>query len=587
MSELKTTYEWKEIPWRKLERRIFKLQKRIYQASRRGEINKVRKLQRLMFKSKSAKLLAVRRVTQENRGKKTAGVDGVKSLTPKQRVELAQQLQLGDKAKPTLRVWIPKPGSDAKRPLSIPVMYDRALQTLVKLTLEPEWEARFEPNNYGFRPGRSCQDAVIAIWHHINQKPKWVLDADISNCFDRICHKALLNKVNTSPSIRRQLRAWLLAGVMDAGKYSSTSSGVPQGGTISPLLANIALHGMENRIKQAFPGGYTHVNKKTVRISPASLIRYADDFVILHTELEVINQCKTIIADWLKDLGLELKQAKTRIAHTLDGGKEYQTGFDFLGFNIRQVKVGIHQTPTTAKGYKTLITPSLLKVKEHALNLAATVHKCKAAPQVTLIKCLNPLIRGWANYYRVGNSKETYSTLDHLLYQKLRRWAVRRHANKNGHWIAAKYWGLDSGEGWQFVDKDSQIRLIKHAHTKVISPRTRDQYVKVAGERSPYDGDWAYWGSRMGKHPELPVRVATLLKQQKGKCPHCNLHFTPFSQMEVHHKDSNRKNNSWANLELVHAVCHDLIHGQRNHDYNNTEWFWEWIDDIPYPVSNV
>lgn len=195
MSELKTTYEWKEIPWRKLERKIFKLQKRIYQASRRGEVTKVRKLQRLLMKSWAAKLLAVRRVTQENKGKKTAGIDGVKSLTPKQRLELTKELRLTDKAKPTRRVWIDKPGREEKRPLGIPIMHDRAMQALVKLALEPEWEARFEPNSYGFRPGRSCHDAIAAIWYQINKMPKWVLDADIAKCFDRIDHTALLRKI--------------------------------------------------------------------------------------------------------------------------------------------------------------------------------------------------------------------------------------------------------------------------------------------------------------------------------------------------------------------------------------------------------
>lgn len=235
MSELTTTYEWEDIPWRKLERKTSKLQKRIYQASRRGEIKKVRKLQKLLMKSRLAKLLAVRRVTQENKGKKTAGVDAVKSLSPKQRLELAKNLRLTDKAKPTRRVWIPKPGRDEKRPLGIPVIHERALQALVKQAMEPEWEARFEPNSFGFRRGRSCHDAIKAIWDNISQKPKWVLDADIAQCFDRINHETLLCKLNTSPKIRRQIRAWLRAGVMDGLKYFDTTEGTPQGGVISPL----------------------------------------------------------------------------------------------------------------------------------------------------------------------------------------------------------------------------------------------------------------------------------------------------------------------------------------------------------------
>ena len=207
--------EWKAIPWRKLERKVFKVQKRIYRAASRGDVRTVRRLQKLMMKSWSAKCLAVRRVSQENQGKKTAGIDGVKSLTPTQRTELVKDLKLGKKGKPARRVWIPKPGRDEKRPLGIPVMHDRALQGLLKQALEPEWEARFERNSYGFRPGRGCHDAIEAIFISIKQKSKWVLDADIAKCFDKINHQALLEKLNTSPTIRRQIRAWLKAGVVD------------------------------------------------------------------------------------------------------------------------------------------------------------------------------------------------------------------------------------------------------------------------------------------------------------------------------------------------------------------------------------
>ena len=205
----KSMYGWNDINWRKLERGVHKLQKRIFQSSNRGNVKLVRRLQKLLISSRSARLLAVRRVTQDNQGKKTAGVDGVKSLTPKQRLILVDKIKLGTKAKPTRRVWIPKPGTTEERPLGIPTMNDRALQALVKLVLEPEWEARFEPNSYGFRPGRSCHDAIGAIFSTIALKSKYVLDADISKCFDRINHTKLLSKLNTFPTLRKQIRAWL------------------------------------------------------------------------------------------------------------------------------------------------------------------------------------------------------------------------------------------------------------------------------------------------------------------------------------------------------------------------------------------
>ena len=242
--------EWSDIDWKKVEKTVFKLQNRIYRASESGDMFAVRRLQKMLIKSWSARLLALRRVTQDNQGKKTAGVHGIKVLTPQQRLALVGRLKLGTKSKPTRRVWIDKPGTKEKRPLGIPTIEERAKQALVKLALEPEWECRFEPNSYGFRPGRSTRDAIGAIFNAIRYKPKFVLDADISKCFDCIDHKALLLKLNTYPSLTRQIRAWLISGVMDKGIFDETSQGTPQGGVISPLLANIALHGMEERVKQ-------------------------------------------------------------------------------------------------------------------------------------------------------------------------------------------------------------------------------------------------------------------------------------------------------------------------------------------------
>ena len=227
-------YEWNTLPWRKIERKVFKLQKRIYQASNRGDVKAVHRLQRLLSRSWSAKCLSVRRVTQDNQGKRTAGVDGVKLLTPHQRCKLVGHLHLHAKAQPIRRVWIPKPGSTEKRPLGIATIPDRALQTLVKLALEPEWEARFEANSYGFRPGRSCHDAVAAIAIAINQRPSYVLDADISKCFDKINQQQLLVKLGTYPEIRWLVKGWLKAGVMDGDCLYPIEEGVPQGGPLTP-----------------------------------------------------------------------------------------------------------------------------------------------------------------------------------------------------------------------------------------------------------------------------------------------------------------------------------------------------------------
>jgi len=224
-------YQWETIRWPRIERLVFKLQKRIYRAAQRGDHRQVRRLQKLLMRSRAAKLLAVRKVTQDNRGKRTAGIDGQTALTPTKRMALVEHLPLDGQAQPVRRVRIPKPDTTEHRPLGIPTIADRAKQSLVTLGLEPEWEAKFEPNSDGFRPGRSTWDAIAAIYVQINQKPKWVLDADITKCFDRIDHTALLRKLDANPTVRRQIKAWLQAGVREDGELFPTDAGTPQGGT--------------------------------------------------------------------------------------------------------------------------------------------------------------------------------------------------------------------------------------------------------------------------------------------------------------------------------------------------------------------
>jgi RNA-directed DNA polymerase len=275
---------WQSVQWRVVEKQVFRLQKRIYRASQNGNVKLVHNLQRLLVKSYYGKLIATRKVTQDNQGKKTAGVDGVKSLTPKQRLEITGQIKLRGKCKPTRRVNIPKPNGET-RPLGIPCIEDRIKQCLVKLALEPQWEAKFEPNSYGFRPARSCHDAIQAIFKSIKCQPKYVLDADIAKCFDRIDHNKLLTKLETYPQLRREINSWLKSGYMDNTQLFPTKEGTPQGGVISPLLANIALHGMELELKK-FAG--TWKGGKKNNMDNLGIIRYADDFVILHKDIERI-----------------------------------------------------------------------------------------------------------------------------------------------------------------------------------------------------------------------------------------------------------------------------------------------------------
>lgn len=558
-----TMYEWKDIPWRKLEVQVFKLQKRIYQASSRGDVKGVRKLQRLLIKSRAAKLLCARKVTQDNRGKRTAGIDGVKSLTPKQRLALAKDLAIPNKATPIRRVWIPKPGKQEKRPLGIPIMRDRAAQALVKLALEPEWEAKFEAYSYGFRPGRSAHDAIKYIFLGICRKDKYVLDADIKKCFDKINHKMLLSKLGTFPVIRRAIKAWLKAGVMEGGKLFPTEEGTPQGGVISPLLANIALHGLEEHLVKSVP------KQKMVNGTNTAwnliFVRYADDFIIMHRDLDVVKNAQALAAEWLSKMGLELSPTKTKIVHTFMPHEEHEPGFDFLGFSIRQYPLGKRnrrtmkggsrygQTWSWDKQFKTIITPIKEAILRHKTKLSQIVDGLKTAPQSRLIRELNSVIQGWANYYCSVNSKEIFGDIDHWLWEKLMRWAKRRHPMKPMKWIVNKYWHGDEKNKWDFSDEETS--LSQHRLTPI------EIHVNVKDIRSPFDRDWIYWNTRIGKYLGTRPIVGKLLKTQKGKCVCCGLHFRLEDLIEVDHLDSNRNNKRTSNLQALHGHCHDQKHG--------------------------
>jgi RNA-directed DNA polymerase len=553
-TSLKTTDIWKTINWAKVQRKVFKLQKRIYQASLSGQNAKARRLQRLLVKSYYAKLLAIRKVTQDNQGKKTAGIDGIKSITPKQRLELSQNLSKYQKAKPLRRKWIPKPNGE-KRPLGIPTINDRVRQTLVKLALEPQWEARFEGESYGFRPGRSAHDAMSRIFLSIKQGEYYILDADISKCFDQINHDYLLSKIDCPSIIKAQIKQWLKAGVMDNGLFEATEAGTPQGGVISPLLANIALDGMIRLIENLFPKG-TNGNKNYAKV-----IRYADDFVVISPQVEVIQQCQIDLEEWLKPIGLELKPAKTRICHTLREiqvkGNKVKPGFDFLGWNFRQYPVGKHHSSKTGSrnqkllGFNTLIKPSKKSIKAHADQVKKVIKSHKTAPQTALIRNLNPVIRGWCNYHSRVVSKKTFSSLDHMTWQRLRAWTVSR-CGKASYKKLRKYYKKNGNRAWSF-ETNKGLKLLIHAET----PITR--HVTVRPEASPYDGNWTYWSTRKGTSFDVPKRVATLLKKQKGRCNLCGQYFSPEDIVEIDHilPTTLGGKNEYKNLQLLHRHCHD------------------------------
>jgi RNA-directed DNA polymerase len=496
--------EWDAVDWRRIEGDVRRLRQRIFAASRAGDLKRVRNLQKLMLRSRSNALLSVRRVTQLNAGRKTAGVDGEVVVDAQQKADTAHWLQHRAapwSPRPVKRVYVPK-SNGRRRPLGIPVIADRCLQALAVNALEPEWEARFEPKSYGFRPGRGCHDAIVAI-HTVasrtDAKRLWALDADLKAAFDQLDHDHILASLGTFPA-RGLVRRWLQAGVIEDGRFTPTEEGVPQGGVISPLLLNVALHGME----AAAGVRYHQTGTRAGKVMPncPTVIRYADDLLALCHTREQAEQVKARLGQWLEPRGLVFNEDKTQITHL-------EQGVDFLGFTIRRYPNG-----------KLLTKPSNDALRRIRRRLSAEVTALRGANADAVVARLNPIITGWAAYYRIGVSKRAFAALDAHLWRLVYKWARFSHPNKSARWVIAQYFGLFNParqDKWVFGNRASGFYLRKFAWTPIIRHRM------VAATASPDDPSLTdYWTRRRRRQPP-PLGTATLrlLRVQHGRCPLC------------------------------------------------------------------
>lgn len=511
--------DWRSVDWPSAEDQVQRLRYRIFTASRDGDLKKVRSLQKLMLRCRANALVAVRRVTERNVGRDTAGIDGKVVVLPREKAELAAWVQSRSSSwttRPVKRVFIPK-ANGKRRPLGIPVIADRALQAAVLNALEPAWEARFEPRSYGFRPGRGCHDAIEAI-HAVgkgkNAKRLWVLDADLAAAFDRIDHDRLLGSLGTFPA-REVIRQWLKAGVIHRGRFAPSEAGTPQGGVISPLLLNIAMHGMEHAAGVRYFTTGAHAGH--TKLDSPVLIRYADDLVALCHSRTQAEQVKARLAAWLQPRGLAFNEDKTRIVHLTEG-------FDFLGYRARKYPDG-----------KLLIMPSPAAVKRFRERLRTELRSLRGANAAMVIAELNPILRGWAAYYRNGVSKRVFNDIDDYLWWLVWRWAARRHSKKPKKWITFRYFGAFNPfrqAKWLFGDRDSGAYLTKLAWTPIV------RHQLVDGTASPDDPELAdYWAARRRQRkPPLDRRAIGQLRKQHGRCPLCG-DFLLHADTEPQHPD--------------------------------------------------
>ena len=554
----KTQTNWNATNWRKANRTVRNLRHRIFRATQEGNLNKVRSLQKLMLKSYSNRLVSVRRVAQINAGKNTPGVDKLVIKTPAARGRMVDVLAHYSlwKAKPARRVYIPK-ASGKLRPLGIPVVIDRCLQAMVKNALEPAWEAKFEGMSYGFRPGRSCHDAIAKIYElaRPNKNKKWIFDADIRGAFDNISHDYLLKVIGSVPG-KELIKQWLKAGYVEQEMFHTTERGTPQGGVVSPLLANIALHGMEEAIGVKY-------NCRGQLIGKRAVVRYADDFVCFCETREDAEQVQKILVEWLKERGLTLSEEKTRIVHLTEG-------FDFLSFHIRH-----YPAPQTARsGWKLLIKPSKEAVLDVRKNLKDLWNKAKGGNVQAILSKLNPVIRGWANYFRIAVAKEIFGNLDSWMFQKADSYTKYTHRNKPKGWRHRKYWGrfnLERQDYWTFGDKQTGAYLLKFSWFPI------ERHTLVKGTASPDDPRLKdYWTKRQAaKGKDLTNSKQKLAKRQKGRCPECGESLFNDEEIQVHHllARSRGGQNTYNNLVLVHLLCHQHIHAKTERAMNDCQQY--------------
>ena len=536
---------WDFVDWREANRIVTNLRQRIFRAARANDHRKVRSLQKLMLRSRSTILMSVRRVTQVNAGRNTPGVDKVLVKTPAARGKWVDQLSTFQpwRAMPVRRVYIPKKSDSSKRrPLGIPAMIDRSLQAMVKNALEPAWESRFEGSSYGFRPGRNAHDAIEKIYRLScpNKRKKWVVDADIKGAFDTIDHDFLVKALGDVPS-KALIRQWLEAGYLEGGSYHDTPTGTPQGGVISPLLLNVARHGMEAAL------GVTFNKRGQIDGSKRAVVRYADDFVVFcETEEDALAVRDRILPPWLSERGLTLSLEKTRIVHLKEG-------FDFLSFNVRHYA----HPQTSRSGHKLLIKPSkkavLGKVRELRDEwLALEGHSVKA-----VLWKLNPIIRGWANYNRTAIASRTFNKLDSWMHRRARRYAKHTHPNKSWKWVRKRYWGRwneERNDNWVFGDKRTGKYLLEFSWFEI------ERHELVRGRASPDDPELRdYWWERQkvnAKH--LSGGDIDMANDQGWVCRLCGMDLINGEELHRHHTIPRAMNgsNARSNRELVHLYCH-------------------------------